>query len=186
MRHIGQRGPKNPSADASSWQAAQPSWDIRASTAKSRISGQGVALRLKKLSAPAVPGRRRRRGVPPRGDARAGRRHRRPVGATTRPAGRRWRPRRTTANLLVCHRSSRKVVFAASRVIGREVAERLGGESAAHVVNYASKRARADEVVAFVERAGKRWRCRPMWRPPLRSGACSTSRSGAGPGSTRW
>lgn len=46
------------------------------------------------------------------------------------------------------------VVFAASRGIGRAVAERLGREGAAVVVNYASNRAKADEVVAAVEAGG--------------------------------
>ena len=46
------------------------------------------------------------------------------------------------------------VVFAASRGIGRAVAERLGAEGAALVVNYASNRAKADEVVAALETTG--------------------------------
>jgi 3-oxoacyl-[acyl-carrier protein] reductase len=46
------------------------------------------------------------------------------------------------------------VVFAASRGIGRAVAERLGREGAALVVNYASNQAKADEVVAAVQAAG--------------------------------
>jgi 3-oxoacyl-[acyl-carrier protein] reductase len=46
------------------------------------------------------------------------------------------------------------VVFAASRGIGRAVAERLGHDGAAVAVNYASNRAKADEVVAALEEAG--------------------------------
>lgn len=48
------------------------------------------------------------------------------------------------------------VVFAASRGIGRAVAERLGREGAAVVVNYASSRAKADEAVAAITGADGR------------------------------
>jgi 3-oxoacyl-[acyl-carrier protein] reductase len=46
------------------------------------------------------------------------------------------------------------VVFAASRGIGRAIAERLGHDGAAVAVNYASNRAKADEVVAALDEAG--------------------------------
>jgi 3-oxoacyl-[acyl-carrier protein] reductase len=46
------------------------------------------------------------------------------------------------------------VVFAASRGIGRAVAERLGREGAAVAVNYASNQAKADEVVVGVGASG--------------------------------
>ena len=45
------------------------------------------------------------------------------------------------------------VVFAASRGIGRAVAERLGRDGAAVVVNYAANAAKAGEVVAAIGRA---------------------------------
>jgi 3-oxoacyl-[acyl-carrier protein] reductase len=46
------------------------------------------------------------------------------------------------------------VVFAASRGIGRAVAERLGQDGAAVAVNYASNRQKANEVVAALDEAG--------------------------------
>jgi len=46
------------------------------------------------------------------------------------------------------------VVFAGSRGIGRAVAERLGREGAAVVVNYASNRTKADEVVLALDANG--------------------------------
>jgi 3-oxoacyl-[acyl-carrier protein] reductase len=46
------------------------------------------------------------------------------------------------------------VVFAASRGIGRAVAERLGREGAAVVVNFASNAAKADEVVKAITANG--------------------------------
>ena len=46
------------------------------------------------------------------------------------------------------------IVFAASRGIGHAVAERLGREGAAIVVNYASNRTKADELVSMLEAGG--------------------------------
>lgn len=47
------------------------------------------------------------------------------------------------------------IVTAASRGIGRAVAERLARDGAAVVVNYASNKAKADEVVAAIEAQGR-------------------------------
>jgi 3-oxoacyl-[acyl-carrier protein] reductase len=46
------------------------------------------------------------------------------------------------------------IVFAASRGIGRAVAERLGRDGAAVIVNYASNRSKADELVSTLEASG--------------------------------